>query len=166
MLFLGLNSQEKVVLSLLFYGAISFVFIRSFWPFAQKIFVPKFRLNPHKSAEIIGTYFTEISDRLVNTIELELESDQDSNTLRAAAIQQKLAFLEDFNFKLAVNSKPLFRAAWICGITCIFCGVFYFVNPRLAVIGSEQVVSFGQLSSTNNPVQFIWNNDLCKSLSQ
>jgi len=74
------------------------------------IFLPLFKLigikkgiNPKEAASLIGKYFAEIDDKLLNTIQLH-DSNQESE-LVLASIEQKSNTLKLFSFQNAIDVK-------------------------------------------------------------
>ena len=61
-------------------------------------------LSHAEAASIIGTHFTEVSDKLLNTLQLK-DADGGSKDLIEASIQQKVEELKPVPFQLAIDFK-------------------------------------------------------------
>jgi len=59
-------------------------------------------INHKQAAQIIGSHFTEVKDKLLNTLELQ-ESSTGSRSLIEASIEQKTLELKPIPFSLAIN---------------------------------------------------------------
>lgn len=99
------SSIRKVM----FYGFLALcgmVFIGGvLYPLLQILKLGKI-ISHHKAAEIIGTHFTDVKDRLLNVLQLKEQSkDATSKELIEASINQKAATLKPVPFAQAVNLK-------------------------------------------------------------
>lgn len=70
----------------------------------------KNRIQLEDAAIIIGRYFPEISDKLLNTIQLnELNDGRVNNPLLTASIEQKMKEMRPFNFFLAIDKSETIK---------------------------------------------------------
>ena len=70
----------------------------------------KNRIQLEDAAIIIGKYFPEISDKLLNTIQLsQLSDEQVDNPLLIASIEQKMKDMRPFNFFLAIDKSETIK---------------------------------------------------------
>ncbi|MFT6718842.1 MAG: hypothetical protein ACJAY8_001240, partial [Sphingobacteriales bacterium] len=157
-IFVDLNPNHKWGISAIFYSLLIFLFI-------VRIGKPLFRLigfyrplTDQKIARIIGSFFSEVNDKVVNAMELSALNKSETS-LAQAALDQKLAYLENFNFNLAINTNGLKKSLlWLLTPTLLI-AIFYLLNPTLLKIGSEQLINFGEISANNQPIQFNLLND-------
>jgi hypothetical protein len=97
--------QVRTLLFYGFLGAILFVLGRF-------IMIPTFRLfrigkiiTREQAAEIIGRYFPEVRDKLLNTLQLSKIDDASSRDLIEASINQKIRHLNPVPFHAAINIR-------------------------------------------------------------
>lgn len=129
--FLWLNPTARTFLFWLFFGVELFLCFRF-------IFVPIFKLiglqkglGLEESSKIIGSHFPEISDKLINII--QLKERHETSDLLVASIEQKAKEIQPIPFANAVNFKTNFRyikyalipvliyiAVWVSGNLTIF----------------------------------------------
>ena len=101
--FLWLKPNYRVVLLIVFIAIELFLFIKL-------IIIPIFHLikfkkgiNEIESSKIIGAYFPEVQDKLLNV--LQLKNEQKTTDLILASIQQKSLELQPIKFSKAINFK-------------------------------------------------------------
>ena len=76
------------------------------------------------AAEIIGSHFSEIEDKLLNVLELQEMSQEDSSLINAS-IQQKIDSFGLIKFESAVNLKENLKYLKLLLIP--FCVLFFFI---------------------------------------
>ncbi|MCF7566751.1 hypothetical protein L3X37_00010 [Sabulilitoribacter arenilitoris] len=100
---LWLNPLARTILFWLFI-LVEVVLLAKFIAFPlAKLFRLKKGLNDIDASKIIGQHFPEVSDKLLNV--LQLKQDQSQSELLLASIEQKSIELKPVPFKLAVNFK-------------------------------------------------------------
>lgn len=172
-LFLGLLLFSfLVVTSLEFFGRFS-TFIRGIFffgflflnliLFTKYLLIPLFklisfgkRINRYQAATIIGSFFPEISDRLLNTLQLSDVSDQSNNyeLIRASVVQRSksltvVPFSSGIDFK-----KNLIYVKYVLPVAFVFL-LIAFLFPNVLKQGSERVVNYSQEFKPIAPFQFI-----------
>ena len=97
------NTVTKFIL---FYSVLIF----SLLMFVVKVFLPVLRIfklaqtiEKQQAAHIIGKHFEEISDKLLNILQLEEKAAKDQNQLLLASIDQKTNELKPFTFTEAIQ---------------------------------------------------------------
>ncbi len=81
-------------------GLAAIVGVYILYPLSQLLKIGR-RISYEKAAQIIGTHFPEVDDKILNTLQLQKESTDDS--LLRASIEQKTAQLNPVPFGRAVN---------------------------------------------------------------
>ena len=177
-LFLGLLLFSFLVVALLEYfgrfsssvrGIFFFGFIiLNLLLFINYLLIPLFklisfgkRINRYQAASIIGTFFPEISDRLLNTLQLNDVSDQGTNyeLIRASVIQRSksltvVPFSSGIDFK-----KNLIYVKYVLPVAIVFILVIL-IFPNVLKQGSERVVNFRQEYKPEAPFQFVLNSEM------
>ena len=148
----------------LFYGfIISLFFNVYYWILipSSKLFRIKDGLSSEEAAKYIGSYFSEIGDKLVNT--LQLHSHAELNELTLAALNQNSKSFEKFEFEKAVPGIDEDRRLWITLIPFLFFGTVWFSNSALITKGTERFVNYETDYSLIAPFTFDFNNQILVS---
>lgn len=117
------------------------------------------RLSPQEAAIKIGEHFPEISDKLVNTLQLQEEND---NELITASIQQKSLSLKPFTFKDAVSFKNLTQISKWAVIPLLVVLIIGGIKPSLLKNGTTRIINYNESFTPKNPFNFKINNDELK----
>lgn len=100
---LWLNPTARTFLFWFFIFVESMLFLKFiFLPLAKLLKLQK-GIDYHDASKIIGTYFPEVNDKLLNV--LQLKKSQLKSELLLASIEQKSIELKPIPFKLAINFK-------------------------------------------------------------
>ena len=118
-------------------------------------------ITHEEAARIIGTHFKNVSDKLINTLQLKAQADQltDSNELLIASIQQKTQELQPIPFVQAIDfskNKKYLRYALVPACALI---IILFAAPSLLLDGSRRLVNHNTHFETPAPFSFIITND-------
>ncbi len=114
------------------------------------------RIDRYQASKIIGRFFPNISDRLLNTLQLSDQMDQNSADyeLLNASVQQRSSSMSAIPFAEAIdlgeNRKYL---AWVLPVVLVLfvIGVF---SPSLLTQGTERVVNFTSVYEVPAPFEF------------
>ena len=158
---------NTVFRSVIFYGFILLNLSLFAWLVAPSL-LAYFRLgrliSHDQAAEIIGTYFQNVQDKLLNTLQLKKIADQnpEHKNLIEASINQKIAELKPVTFSSAVkiNENKKFLK-WIL-IPLVLIITVAFVAPSIIHDGTERIIKHNQYFAPKAP--FSW-HILNKSLS-
>jgi hypothetical protein len=115
-------------------------------------------LSDFKAARQIGKYFPEISDKLLNIIQLnELSSKE--NSLIAASIDQKSEKITLLNFKESINIKTS-NSPYLpyLIIPSIIIGLILMFSPNMITEGSYRVLKFNEEFIPKAPFSFVLEN--------
>lgn len=131
--------------------------------FVQFILIPLFRLysfgkriNRYQASRIIGTFFPDVSDRLLNT--LQLNDDLDGQTgnieLLRASVTQRSESLSAIPFADAIDVKENLKyVKWVAPVFIVFLSIAVFL-PDLFTEGSKRVVNYSTVYVPEAPFQF------------
>ena len=121
-------------------------------------------ISHDQAAEIIGKYFQNVQDKLLNTLQLKKIADQnpERKSLIEASINQKIAELKPVTFSAAVkiNENKRFLKWVLIPLTLII--TVAFVAPSIIHDGTERIIKHNQYFAPKAP--FNW-QILNKSLS-
>ena len=117
-----------------------------------------------KASEIIGNHFPEVKDKLLNTLQLKKQSDENPNqsALINASIDQRIAALKPIPFVSAIkisDNKKYLRYALLPLATVI---VIAFAAPSILTDGSERFINHNRFFKKKAPFEF---NIINKSLN-
>ncbi len=121
-------------------------------------------LTHDQAAEIIGQHFNDISDKLLNTLQLKKLSAEDPQhrLLIEASINQKIETLKPVSFPSAINIKENARhlkwALFPAGVICILA----FAAPSVLTESTKRLIRHNEYFVPVAPFNFIVEN---KSLS-
>ena len=140
----------------------SFIFINSLI-LVNYLVIPLFklisfgkRINRYQAAEIIGSFFPEISDRLKNTLQLQdaLDANDGNIELLRASVAQRSDSMNVISFTQAVdfreNKKYL---KYLVPVFLLFMGVYLFA-PSWVLVGSERVLNYTSEYKQQAPFSF------------
>ena len=143
--FSWLPQKGRLILFLLFILGISFVAI--FYFIIPIINLIRFRkkMSDEQAAVIIGKFFPEISDKLLNTLQLSHELSQDSdNQLLIATIEQRTEHLKPINFSDAVNLRENYKYLKIFGLAFVILSVTLIFLPDFSKKPAERIFNYSQ----------------------
>ncbi len=121
-------------------------------------------ISHDQAAEIIGRYFQNVQDKLLNTLQLKKIADQnpERKSLIEASINQKIAELKPVTFSAAVKINENKRfLKWVL-IPLVLIITVAFVAPSIIHDGTERIIKHDQYFAPKAP--FNW-HILNKSLS-
>ena len=143
--FSWLPQKGRLILLLLFILGISFVAI--FYFIIPIINLIRFRkkMSNEKAAIVIGKFFPEISDKLLNTLQLSNKLSQDSdNQLLIATIEQRTEHLKPINFSDAVNLKENYKYLKIFGLAFVILSVTLIFLPDFSKKPAQRIFNYSQ----------------------
>ncbi|WP_456438941.1 DUF4175 family protein [Psychroserpens sp.] len=99
--FLWLNPTARTILFWVFIGVELALFTKFIAIPLAKLFKLQKGINYEEASQIIGNHFPEVSDKLLNVLQLNVNNSQ--SELLEASIEQKSSELNPIPFKLAIN---------------------------------------------------------------
>ena len=145
----------------LFYGFIICLFFSIYYWVVipiTKLFRVREGLSSEEAAGYIGTYFSEIGDKLVNT--LQLHSHAEFNDLASAALNQNSQGFERFEFQKAAPGVNSDKRLWFALVPFLFFTTVWFSNSSLITKGTERFVNYETDYSLIPPFSFDFNSIL------
>lgn len=153
----GFSSVVRAFLFYSFIGVNSYLLVRYFIIPLMKLVSFGKRIDRYQASQIIGTFFPDVSDRLLNTLQLnDSLANQDANfeLIRASVVQrsQKLSaipFVNGINFR-----KNLVYAKYVVPVMIVFL-LIAIAFPKLLTQGTERVVYYDQEFKPEAPFKFV-----------
>ena len=143
--FSWLPQKGRLVLLLLFVFGTVFVVVFYFTiPIINLIRFRK-KMSDEQAAVIIGRFFPDISDKLLNTIQLSNDYLQNAdNELLAATIEQRTENLKTINFADAVNLKENYKYLKLFGLAFVILSVALIFLPDFSTKPAERIFNYSQ----------------------
>ena len=118
------------------------------------------RLTNEEAAKIIGSHFSEINDKLLNTLQLQsaIKAGED-NSIIEAAIEQKAEHLSPIPFQTAINfsvNKKYFKFILPPFIILLIIGLY---SPDIIIKPSNRLIKYNEEFIEKAPFQFNIIND-------
>lgn len=158
-----LNSIWRGILFFTWLGLTAYVLV-------QFIFIPLSKLyrigkviSYEQASEIIGNHFTDVKDKLLNT--LQLKHNEGANAAQSALIQasinQKIVELKPVPFKAAINLKTNYKYLKYALIPVLLLVVVLFTNSNIITEGTNRIVNYNTFFEKQAPFEFsIENSEL------
>jgi len=127
-------------------------------------------ISHEEAAQIIGTHFPEISDKLLNTLQLRALQDQQSPELPGdlikASIDQKINKLRPVPFTMAIELKQNIRYLRYALPPIIIIILILILSPHVITGPSERIVKFQTVYAPPAPFSITVLNDKLETFQQ
>jgi hypothetical protein len=121
------------------------------------------RISHEEAAVIIGRFFPDIEDKLLNTLQLQQEfNNNQQNDLLLASIDQRSKQLSKISFVSSIDlkkNKKYIRYLW--PVTAVFL-VVLFTAPSILTDAGKRVIQYNTVFVPQAPFQFLLVNDNLK----
>ena len=117
-----------------------------------------------QAAEIIGKHFTDVSDKLLNTLQLKklADANQQQRALIEASIDQKIETLKPVSFPSAINIKENTKyLKWVIFPAAVIC-IIALAAPSILTESTKRLIRHNEYFAPVAPFNFVVQN---KSLS-
>jgi hypothetical protein len=114
-------------------------------------------LTHDQAAEIIGKHFTDVSDKLLNTLQLKklAEGNQRQRQLIEASIDQKIETLRPVSFPSAINIKENTKyLKWIIFPAAAIC-IIAFAAPSILTESTKRLIRHNEYFAPVAPFKFV-----------
>lgn len=129
------------------------------WPLLQWLGFRR-KLQQRDFARIIGRHFSEINDRIINTLELHSQlNDHYSHELVSLAIEKKIEEIKPYRFINAIPVKQLKRVALSALITITIASFLGFAFPEISVDSIGRILNFEKEYQRPAPFHFVLQNN-------
>ena len=122
------------------------------------------RISYNTAAKIIGNHFPEVSDKLLNLLQLQQNSNVIPNSsvsedLLRASIEQKTALLSPIPFLNAINLKQNLRYVKYVAVPLLFIVVAFIIAPSFITEPSRRIINHSTYYERPAPFSFVLEND-------
>ena len=139
--------SSNVRLALLILLILGSVLVATFYVAIPLVNLIRYRkkMSLEQAALLIGKFFPEVRDKLLNTLQLSDNLSEDaSNELLVATIEQRTAQLTPVHFTDAVDLKGNLRYLYLfLALLCVLLALMLFL-PRFAVQPAQRIINFEQ----------------------
>jgi flagellar biosynthesis GTPase FlhF len=125
-------------------------------------------ISHEQAADIIGRHFSDVKDKLINTLQLKkLEDDNTSNTaLIRASIDQKIFQLKPVPFSVAIDLKQNRKYIKYAAIPLLFIVFVLFAAPSIITDSTKRLIHHGTFYEKEAPFQFQLLNNKMEAVQQ
>ncbi|WP_053976539.1 DUF4175 family protein [Mangrovimonas xylaniphaga] len=159
---LWLNPTARTIMFWVFIAVEFGLFLKFILLPLAKLFKLQKGINYEQASEIIGKHFPEVSDKLLNVLQLQGSSGVQTreSDLLLAGIEQKAAELQPVPFKLAINFKKNFKYLKYAAIPLLIIGLSFLTGHfNLFRDSYERVVNYKTAYEPPAPFKFFVLND-------
>ncbi len=123
-------------------------------------------ISHQKASEIIGQHFTEVKDKLLNTLELHqlFQQNPDNAALIIAGINQKIGELKPIPFVAAINLAENKKYVKYAAVPLAVILVLLFAAPSMLTESTKRLVNHDTYFEKKAPFQFNILNDKLEAL--
>jgi len=110
-----------------------------------------------QAAEIIGKHFTDVSDKLLNTLQLKklADSNQQQRELIEASIDQKIETLKPVSFPSAINTKENTKyLKWVIFPVAVIC-IIALAAPSILTESTKRIIRHNEYFAPVAPFKFV-----------
>lgn len=124
-------------------------------------------ISYHEAANIIGKHFTDVQDKLLNTLQLQQQVQISNNyELITASINQKINELKPVQFTRAIDLSENKKYLKYAIIPVLLIGVILFSAPSIIKDGTKRLVKHTEYFEKEAPFQFVITNNSLTTVAQ
>ncbi|MCG9911347.1 MAG: hypothetical protein MH137_08590 [Flavobacteriales bacterium] len=149
------STPVRAVLFFGFSGAILFILGKFIVIPLSKLFSFGKIISHEQAAIIVGSHFTEVKDKLLNTLQLKkLAEENENNEMLEAAIDQKMAGLNAVPFANAINMAENRKYIKYAAVPVSVFLFILFAAPSIIKDGTKRVVNYNREFKPEAPFSF------------
>ena len=116
-------------------------------------------LDRREASKIISRHFTDVKDKLLNTLELgEKLADALDNSLLLAGIEQRTAQLNPLPFKFALPVQSVKKSFYYFLFASVILISGFVISPDIVLDGTKRILNYDVAYEKPAPFQFIFQN--------
>ncbi len=162
------GTVERMVLFYLYLIISAFILIKLIIVPLFKIFRIGKVISHKQAAKIIGKHFSNVQDRLINTLQLkELSNQSSENTdLINASIDQRIAKLKPVPFSNAIDFKTNRKYLKYVAPPILVVLILLLASPSIITGPTTRIIQYGEHFEREAPFKFILGNDNLTTIQQ
>ncbi len=154
------STTGRTILFVVFLGINGVLLVRYLLIPLSKLYSLGKRISHEEAALIVGRFFPNVSDKLLNTIQLHKEaSEKTDNSLLLASIEQRTAQLSPVPFAQVIDlreNKRYFR--YLVPVVVVF-GIVLLAAPSIITDAGQRVIRYSEAFVPVAPFNFELEND-------
>jgi hypothetical protein len=125
-------------------------------------------ISHEEAAQIIGSHFEDVKDRLLNTLQLKELADASPQNIELieAGIQQKIESLQPVPFTSAIDLKKNLPYLRYAAIPVLILSALFFSSPNIVRDSTKRLVQHSTYFEKPAPFTFVILNESLKGLQQ
>lgn len=123
-------------------------------------------ISQEEAARIIGKYFPEVADKLLNLLQLQKQDISSDSDLLQASIEQKTKELKPIPFTSAINLKDNRKYLKYAVVPLLVLLAFFVASPTLVTEPSKRIINYSTVYERPAPFHFILENTSLESYQQ
>ncbi|TAH25874.1 MAG: hypothetical protein EAZ07_05730 [Cytophagales bacterium] len=147
------NSSIRFIFLLIIIGVFVYLFIRYLMNPILSFLGIKAKINNSQVAQKVGNHFPQISDKLLNIIQLEKEVALNNPLAKAAYLQKQIEF-SSYDFNQAVDDSNKRKYLILLGVPLIIFLIIFLKTPQLITDASKRIYYFNEKFAEENPFKF------------
>ncbi len=165
------NTAIRTVLFYSFITATAFVFVKYIAIPLSKLYKLGKIITYVDAANIIGKHFSNVQDKLLNTLQLQQQSTNSellthNSELITASINQKIKELKPIEFTSAIDFSENKKHLKYAFIPVLLITVILFSAPSIIRDGTKRLVKHTEFFEKESPFQFVITNNDLKTVTQ
>jgi hypothetical protein len=169
--FAHFNTAIRTVLFYSFIVASGFISVKYIVIPLSKLYKLGQLISYEEAANIIGKHFTNVQDKLLNTLQLQQEKSNISNpisnfSLLEASINQKIKELKPIEFTSAIDLSENKKYLKYALIPVLLIAVILFSAPSIITDGTKRLVKHADFFEKESPFQFVITNSDLTTVTQ
>lgn len=165
------NTAIRTVLFYSFIVASGFISVKYIVIPLSKLYKLGQLISYEEAANIIGKHFTNVQDKLLNTLQLQQETSNISNpisniSLLEASINQKIKELKPIEFTSAIDLSENKKYLKYALIPVLLIAVILFSAPSIIRDGTKRLVKHADFFEKESPFQFVITNSDLTTVTQ
>ena len=122
------------------------------------ILLPSQQMSDEEAARHIGSYFPDVQDKLLNTVQLHKVSSRADNSLISATISHRIQQLSVVSFPLAIDLRNNLRYLQYLAAPVLLIVLLLLFIPQFFSEGTKRIVNFGTEYVPEAPFSFSLQN--------
>lgn len=165
------NTAVRTVLFYSFIAASGFIVVKYIAIPLSKLYKLGKVISYEEASTIIGKHFSNIQDKLLNTLQLQQQTSHISHLnaqypLIEASIHQKIKELKPFEFTAAIDFSENKKYLKYAFIPVLLIAVILFSAPSIIKDGTNRLVKHTDFFEKQSPFQFVITNTDLKTVTQ
>lgn len=165
------NTAVRTVLFYSFILSTLFVLIKYIAIPLSKLYKLGKLLSYEDAASIIGKHFSNVRDKLINTLQLQQQITESNNPIAnsdliTASINQKIKELKPIPFTLAVDFSENKKYLKYAIVPVLFIVIILFSAPSIIKDGTKRLVKHAEYFEKEAPFQFVIENNNLQTVTQ